>query len=554
MSCDELMQNVNFLYLQRKLSGSDVKKKKQCVELQKAAKENGRTMQLWLCKSAAAPPVTDTDKNLTETLVKLEAHSTEPATECPSSEAAGNHGVIDNSTLPSVSGVRPSADDSEGTALDDIVLITQAGSISVTSTDSLPSSAAATALSEPQPNIEPQTSISATSTDSSPSSGATALSEPQQNIDPSRPYQPNPASIPSQPLKDRCLKFQSSWFEKFPWIHYSVSLKAVLCFTCSRANVTSPDMHLDEAFVSSGFRNWKKALEKFSQHQSSHYHHCSVTAEQHSMRGDSVDKRLIRSRNEQQSTSRRMLVKLITSLRFLARQGLAVRGREELNGNFMQLLKLRAEDSAELSQWMSRTQTFCSHDIQNELLQLMAHAVLREITTRIKTSGSFSVIVDGTQDCKHQEQESVCLRYLDNELKPTEVFVGLYSVESTTGENLARIILDALLRLDLSPAMLRGQAYDGAANMSGIYNGTQALIRQKYPLALFVHCGSHCTNLVAQHACEASSVVRDALSLINDLGVLVHQSGKAKATLLTCVASVKPGTSIEAIRPLCPTR
>jgi hypothetical protein len=36
-----------------------------------------------------------------------------------------------------------------------------------------------------------------------------------------------------------------------------------------------------------------------------------------------------------------------------------------------------------------------------------------------------------------------------------------------------------------------GQAYDGAASMSGVYKGCQKLIKDKYPAALFVHCSAH---------------------------------------------------------------
>ena len=98
------------------------------------------------------------------------------------------------------------------------------------------------------------------------------------------------------------------------------------------------------------------------------------------------------------------------------------------------------------------------------------------------------------------------------ELKPVEMFIGLYNTQSTTGSSLANLILDALLRLGLCHTMLRGQAYDGASNMAGIYKGAQAIIKDKCPLAPYVHCGSHCTNLVAQDACEASPVVRDVIT------------------------------------------
>ena len=79
----------------------------------------------------------------------------------------------------------------------------------------------------------------------------------------------------------------------------------------------------------------------------------------------------------------------------------------------------------------------------------------------------------------------------------------MYEVSVTTGENLAKVIMDVLLRLNLSITGLRGQAYDGAANMAGIYSGAQA-IKKHQPLAPYVHCGAHCVNLTTQHACTAS--------------------------------------------------
>jgi hypothetical protein len=75
--------------------------------------------------------------------------------------------------------------------------------------------------------------------------------------------------------------------------------------------------------------------------------------------------------------------------------------------------------------------------------------------------------------------------------------LGFYEVSSTTEENLAKAAKDVLLRLNLLLSGLRGQTYDGAANMSGNSKGAQARIREKQPLVLYVHCCPHCVNLVA---------------------------------------------------------
>jgi len=125
--------------------------------------------------------------------------------------------------------------------------------------------------------------------------------------------------------------------------------------------------------------------------------------------------------------------------------------------------------------------------------------------------------MDGTRDISGVEQEALCLRYVDSDLLVHEDFIGMYETTSTTGENLARIILDVLLRLNLPISGLRGQAYDGASNMSGKYSGAQAGIQRAQPLAPYIHC----VNLITQQACSASSVVRNALDWIHELGTFL---------------------------------
>ena len=106
----------------------------------------------------------------------------------------------------------------------------------------------------------------------------------------------------------------------------------------------------------------------------------------------------------------------------------------------------------------------------------------------------FAVIVDGTRDVNGQEQESICVRYVTDDLFPNEAFLGFFAAESTTGETLWQIVLDVLCRLQLPAENLCGQTFDRASNMSRAYNGAQALIREVQPLAIFVHCSAHCIN------------------------------------------------------------
>ncbi|KAL1269056.1 hypothetical protein QQF64_031345 [Cirrhinus molitorella] len=120
------------------------------------------------------------------------------------------------------------------------------------------------------------------------------------------------------------------------------------------------------------------------------------------------------------------------------------------------------------------------------------------------------------------------------------------------GENLAKVATDVLLRLHLPLSGLRGQTYDGAANMSGNKNGAQARIREMQPLALYVHCGAHCANLVTKAACTASSLTSDALDWVHKLGCLYKLSSKYKSKFVN-IATASSGT-VSNLQPLCQMR
>ncbi|KAJ8050049.1 Zinc finger MYM-type protein 1 [Holothuria leucospilota] len=163
------------------------------------------------------------------------------------------------------------------------------------------------------------------------------------------------------------------------------------------------------------------------------------------------------------------------------------------------------------------------------MLKDFSHSVLRQVVKNVRNNGVFAIMVDGTQDITGVEQESVCIRHVDEDLNVHEDFVGLHEVPSSSGEMISSIIFDVLTRLGLSINNLRAQTYDGASNMSGKYNGCQAMIKEQQPLAMFFHCSSHVSNLVMQHAVTTSPLVRDALQWVHDLGVLYSRSGKYKA-------------------------
>jgi len=95
------------------------------------------------------------------------------------------------------------------------------------------------------------------------------------------------------------------------------------------------------------------------------------------------------STNEAQKFNREMLMKLLQSIQYLARQGLPLRGHSEspelFQGNLCQLLLLQSEGNPRMKQWLNKKE-YTSPEIINDIIQLMGQAVLRKILANIKTS------------------------------------------------------------------------------------------------------------------------------------------------------------------------
>lgn len=382
---------------------------------------------------------------------------------------------------------------------------------------------------------------------------STSSDEPLQV--PDCPNQPSDNSLMYvQKLANKNLSFQISWFSKFPWLHYCPSRNAAFCFHCMKAlslNLMGLVNKSEDSFQKTGFKNWKKALERFNNHQNSASHAHAISQLQQRT-APSIPTQLIAEKKKQQQAARVGLTKIFSTIQFLARQGLALRGHSSQEGNFTQLLNLRANDVRELKNLLENDTSFTSPEIQNEILSLLSCSIVRDIKEDVNKAGYFSLIVDGTQDVSGLEQESICIRFVDNDLEPHEAFIGLYSANDTTGEGIAAICKDVLLRLGLPLQNLQGQTYDGAANMAGKYRGCSAIILQEQPLATYVHCGAHVVNLVVHHAVSSIPAIRDAVQLVHDLGVLFGRSSTFRKLFIQI--SQSEVDSPKNIKPLCPTR
>ena len=129
----------------------------------------------------------------------------------------------------------------------------------------------------------------------------------------------------------------------------------------------------------------------------------------------------------------------------------------------MQLLKLRGEDDSRVLDWLKRkTEKYTSPEMQNEMINVMAHPVLRQIALSTHSSPFYTVVVDETTNVSNQEQVVFCIRWVSFDFEVHEEFMGLYSVELMRADTLISVIKDAFLRFNFSLSKVSGQCYAGA--------------------------------------------------------------------------------------------
>jgi len=178
----------------------------------------------------------------------------------------------------------------------------------------------------------------------------------------------------------------------------------------------------EDTFTSAGFNNWKKALEKFK------HHSLSITHREAVMKCNQLKKALIDSTfnlltQRAQASRRNALLKQLNALKFLLRQGLAIRGHDEFEGNLHQVMVSR--DDGEVKAWVSDNK-YMSHEIINEQISIMANTLLRSLLLRIAENAPswYSIIRDEATDIAKREQFNLSIRWVNDDYDITEDPIG----------------------------------------------------------------------------------------------------------------------------------
>ena len=96
-------------------------------------------------------------------------------------------------------------------------------------------------------------------------------------------------------------------------------------------------------------------------------------------------------------------------------------------------------------------------------------------------------------------------------------FLNFLNFPKKTGKEIAQKILDFIVSINLNFEDCSGQAYDNAVNMSGKYNGVQAILKEKNGNCIFSSCANHSLNFVGTDCAKACSEAKTFFGTIQKI-------------------------------------
>lgn len=201
-------------------------------------------------------------------------------------------------------------------------------------------------------------------------------------------------------------------------------------------------------------------------------------------------------------------------------------------GNYLELLNLLSREEQLLQEHLSSTSSFkgTSPDIQNDLISCITEVVNMEIMYELNKAKFVSIQADETTDVSCKSHMSVILRYVI-ESNIEERFIGFFDVsKDKTALGLSYILLGEIKKWNITDRIIC-QTYDGAAVMAGQQKGVQAIIKETYSNAMFIHCYAHQLNLVFLHGSKTFKAVKLFISDLTMFHTFFSRSPKQSELL-----------------------
>nr|CAI5862634.1 unnamed protein product [Callosobruchus analis] len=245
--------------------------------------------------------------------------------------------------------------------------------------------------------------------------------------------------------------------------------------------------------------------------------HCASLSDNNWLQGNTIDT-LLKSEIDSKITFwRDVLHRIINVIITLVSCNLPLRGHDSDSGNFMAISRLLSNYDATLKELLKPKGeiNYLSPTIQNEIISLL------------------------------ENDDNV-----PKEIKICESFLGFIAVTDCSAAGLKIVILNLTKEYGIDLTKCRGQGYDGANVMSGVYGGLQTLIKEHAPNADYIHCAAHALNLVLN---DAARHVREVSTFFDNLEKIYTFFGNSikRWAMLSDDSSEK---HLIILKKVCPTR
>ena len=352
--------------------------------------------------------------------------------------------------------------------------------------------------------------------------------------------------------KEREIKrmFNLGIYNKNEWICGCENTNKLFCFPCLLFKSE------ETAWIKTGVDDLGHLSQKIKKHERSKSH---MTAQlefnllgKHNIRQqlDSVFRQSVERENNQIRKNRYVLSKIIDCVKFCGAFELALRGHDETMessnpGIFRGLINFSAEIDIALKEHFSKATVFkgTSKEIQNDLLTCMLDVYHERIREEIKYADFVSIIADESTDISTVSQLVLVLRYILPCGKPVERFWGFISPPEHDAKSLAGCLKETLSSVVECPDKVISQSYDGANVMSGRHAGVQAILKQHFQYAHYIHCYAHVLNLILAQATSQNTDVRIFFADLNEIPNFFSNSSQRTAVLNNIVGRKIPRAS-----------
>ena len=140
---------------------------------------------------------------------------------------------------------------------------------------------------------------------------------------------------------------------------------------------------------------------------------------------------------------------------------------------------------------------------------------IKRTIENIMDTNYYHLIIDEVSDRYGTGYLGISVRFLDNSTPITRFYRLIKLDTDSSGKELYDILCETILLNDIRKNNLIALCTDGASNMCGENKGVATRIAQVVPHLFWLHCTSHCFNLIIEKA--SSACLGDIISLVKEI-------------------------------------